>query len=254
MVETLPAARGTPATPRRPRVPDGSRVYSVGDIHGRADLLGRLHEMVLADAREAEEARKVIVYLGDYVDRGRDSRGVIDMLIDEPLPDFESVHLRGNHDAWLLDFLDGSDTGLDWLLNGGDTTLESYGVDLPGPAGLLEALEEGRRALREQLPRRHSEFLTALALFHIEGDYLFVHAGIRPGVRLENQEREDLIWIREEFLESDADHGHVVVHGHTPSHQVEVRRNRIGIDTTAHETDRLTCLVLDGAERHFMQT
>ncbi len=254
MVVISPVARQQPGAPRRPCVPEGSRVYAIGDIHGRADLLGRLHEMVAADARAASEPRKVIVYLGDYVDRGRDSRGVIEELLDGPLPGFESVFLLGNHDEWMRDFLCGADDGLSWILNGGDRTLESYGVRLAESAGIREALEEGQRALREKLPPRHWRFLAALALSHIEGDYLFVHAGIRPGVPLEQQEPGDLIWIREEFLDSELDHGHVVVHGHTPSHQVELRHNRIGIDTAAHASARLTCLVLTGGERRFMQT
>ena len=254
MVGIFPTGEQAVLAPRRHRVPEGSRVYAVGDIHGRSDLLRRLHEMVLDDARETAPSRKVIVYLGDYVDRGWDSRGVIDLLLDEPLPGFEGFYLRGNHDDWLLEFLAGTGSDVDWLSNGGDTTLDSYGVVLPALAVGREDIDDVRRALREKLPRRHFEFLSALVLTHVEGDYLFVHAGIRPGVPLEEQDRDDLIWIREEFLESNVDHGKLVVHGHTPSSQVQVRANRIGIDTTAFASSRLTCLVLEDDERRFLQT
>ena len=254
MADEISLAEAKARAPGPHRVPEGSRVYAVGDIHGRADLLKRMHEMVLDDARDASAPRKVIVYLGDYVDRGRDSRGVVEILLDEPLSGFDGVHLRGNHDDWLMEFLAGTGSDTGWLLNGGYTTLQSYGVTLPESAVTAKDLEDGRRDLRDRLPDRHLEFFRALALTHVEGDYLFVHAGIRPGVPLEDQDPYDLIWIREEFLGSELDHGKIVVHGHTPSHNVELRQNRIGIDTGAFATSRLSCLVLEGDERRFLQT
>jgi serine/threonine protein phosphatase 1 len=237
----------------RPGVPEGVRVYAVGDIHGRLDLLRQLHRSIEEDAQGHLPARNIAVYLGDYIDRGPDSRGVVEFLIAEPLPVFECHHLCGNHDAWLLKFLDGIDSGVDWMFNGGDVTLESYGVEL-GAFGLGGDLENTRRELAARLPDHHAAFFRGLALSHVVGDYLFVHAGIRPGVPIDAQDPDDLMWIREEFLGSVADHGKIVVHGHTPDHQVQVKENRIGIDTAAYATGRLTCLVLEGDGRRFLHT
>jgi len=235
------------------RVPAGTRVYAVGDIHGRADLLNELRAMILDDAGDDAKSRKVVVYLGDYIDRGRDSRGVVQALVEAPLEGFEEVHLMGNHDAWMLDCLEGDELDLSWLLNGGPATLESYGVSPPADL-TLEGLEAARRDLGEKVPAAHREFFKGLKLSHVEGDYLFVHAGIRPGVPLAQQQRDDLLWIREEFLYSNLDHGKIVIHGHSPAHQVQVYSNRIGIDTWAFATSQLTCLVLEGEERRFLQT
>lgn len=240
---------------RTARVPRGARVYAVGDIHGRADLLRALHAVILRDAdRAAGGSRRTIVYLGDYIDRGADSRGVVEMLAAAPLPGFEHVHLLGNHDHWLLEFVAGRGSGIGWLLNGGDRTLESYGVVLPYAPAAEADLDPARAALRRRLPARHMAFFEGLAPSHREGDYLFVHAGIRPGVALERQSPDDLMWIREEFLDSDLDHGSIVVHGHTPATEVQSRPNRIGIDTGAFATGRLTCLVLEDDERRVLQT
>jgi serine/threonine protein phosphatase 1 len=159
----------------------------------------------------------------------------------------------GNHEDFMLRLLEDPSIAPLWIVNGGDATLYSYGVDWRGPygAGDLEAISKG---LRAALPDRHLKFLRSLALSHEEGDYLFVHAGIRPGRDLATQTPEDLMWIRDEFLRSDADHGKVVVHGHSISPEPELLDNRIGIDTGAFATGRLTCLVLDGATRRILQT
>ncbi len=240
------------ATP--PRAPDDCRVYAVGDIHGRADLLTTLHAQILDDAAAATAKRKVLVYVGDYVDRGPWSFEVVEMLIEAPLEGFEIVHLKGNHEDFLLGFLDDASMADLWFINGGDTTLQSYRVPLlTVPFGPAE-LDTVRRAFRAALPPSHMEFFQGLKRFHVEGDYLFVHAGIRPGVPLEEQEEKDLLWIRERFLHSDADFGHMVVHGHTPKVEPEVRPNRIGIDTGAVFTDRLTCLVVEGESTRFLHT
>lgn len=235
-------------------VPPGSRVYAVGDIHGRADLVAQLHDMIRDDACIDPVERNVVVYLGDYVDRGHDSRKVIDLILDHPLKNFETVHLVGNHEDIMLVFLEDASVGSSWFLNGGDATLFSYGVGQPQISDRGERLELLQQRLAERLPDRHLAFLRSLKLYHIEGDYLFVHAGIRPGRDIEKQDREDLLWIREEFLRSDSDHGKCVVHGHTISTQVEMRDNRIGIDTGAYFTGKLTCLVLEGDEQRFLQT
>ena len=237
-----------------PRVPDGSRVYAIGDSHGRLDLLEMLQDMILAYSEMSAPAREVVVYLGDYVDRGPDSKGLIERLIEKPLPGFESVHLMGNHEDFMLGFLARPEMGPNWFYNGGDTTLESYGVRRPGEWASTEAYADAQAQLTAALPRAHLQFLQALRLSHTEGDYLFVHAGIRPEIPIAEQSPEDLMWIRDEFLNSDTDFGKVVVHGHTPEREVQFRHNRIGIDSGAVFTGRLTCLVLEGEERRLLQT
>ncbi len=236
------------------RVPDNARVYAVGDIHGRADLLGRLHDLIRADASPFHHRRLVMVYLGDYIDRGPSSREVLDILLAPSLPGFETIHLKGNHEDLALGFLDDAQTGLDWTLVGGDATLMSYGAAdgrrLRGSVDFATIQEK----FHGRLPPAHLEFLRNLGSFHVEGDYLFVHAGVRPGRPMEDQDKMDLIWIRGDFLQSTVDHGRMVVHGHSITHEPEIRPNRIGIDTGAYATGRLTCLVLDGDKRSFLGT
>jgi Calcineurin-like phosphoesterase len=239
------------------RVPEGSLVYAVGDIHGRLDLLERLHELIAADALKRQADRTVVVYVGDYVDRGPDSCNVVELLIRQPLrallPALESVHLIGNHEAFLLKFLDDPQSASTWFMNGGDATLRSYGVD---PWQVVQSdhfAEDLCLAFLEQLPKSHLDFYRNLRIAHEEGDYLFVHAGVRPGVALHEQKPEDLIWIRDDFLDSSEDFGRVVVHGHTPQRNPQTRTNRIGIDTGAVYGGKLTALVLEEYERRFLQ-
>ena len=236
------------------RAPENSRVYAIGDIHGRVDLLRRLHRQILDDAKDAPDKRKVIVYVGDYVDRGPDSFGVIDMLTHEPLEGFERHLLRGNHEDMMTGFLETGTGGEMWLMNGGRDTMDSYGIDLWDMLLDLCDLEKARQGLLHAVPESHLKFIKDLELHHREGDYLFVHAGILPGVRLEEQTERDLLWIRGEFLDSDADHGFVVVHGHSSRSEPEARANRIGIDTGAWHSNRLTALVLEDDSRRFLQT
>jgi serine/threonine protein phosphatase 1 len=236
-----------------PSIAADLRLYAIGDIHGRADLLRRLHGMIRADAAAAAEPRRRVVYLGDYVDRGPDSRGTLDILAGEPLPGFERVHLKGNHEWAMLRFLDDIEIAPAWFEFGGMATLASYGIAPPNPFA-RERLLAAQRALRAALPPSHLAFLQGLDLTHSEGDYLFVHAGVRPGIALDRQEEEDLLWIREPFLYSRASFGKIVVHGHSISEEPELCDNRIGIDTGAFATDRLTCLVLAGTTRALLQT
>ena len=241
--------RRTPAP--APMVPAGSRIYAIGDIHGRADLLAELHRLIRADAERAP-ARRVAVYLGDYVDRGLQSREVIDLLLSAPLEGFDRVHLKGNHEAALLDFLDDGRIGPAWMRVGGDATLASYGV--ARAVGGDAAFEITRSHFGEMLPESHVRFLRRLAMWHDEGDYRFVHAGVRPGVPLDRQSETDLLWIRDEFLLFRGSLERVIVHGHTITEDPDVQPNRIGIDTGAFATGRLTCLVLEGTERRFLST
>lgn len=246
-----------PQTPMEPAcVPPGTRVYAIGDIHGRADLLERMDALISADAAGAP-ARRVIVYLGDYIDRGLESAQVIDRLIESGNDGFERVFLCGNHEDALLRFLDDVSVGPMWLGNGGDAALYSYGVRIKADLPYAERLAAVQADLRARLPQAHLDFLRALKRQHVEGDYLFVHAGIRPGVALDAQSDEDRIWIREPFLSARGDFGKIVVHGHTINSTLEspeIRTNRIGIDTGAYASGTLTCLVLDGETRRFLQT
>jgi serine/threonine protein phosphatase 1 len=235
--------------------PPGTRVNANGDIHGRRDLLLRLHELIAADVARSSAQRRVLVYVGDYIDRGPDSAGVLDLLLDRPLAGFEIVHLLGNHEDILLQFPDDASVGPSWLTYGGMQTLASYFIEAsPGSRHDERDLRRLQDEVRRRVPRRHVEFMRSLPLMHVEGDYLFVHAGIRPGVPLARQERDDLLWIRDEFLQSPVDHGKIVVHGHTISDVPDQQPNRIGIDTGAFHTGRLTCIVLDGSSRAFLQT
>lgn len=232
------------------RLPPGLRVYAIGDIHGRADLLDRLHAAIEDDLATAPE-KTVIVYLGDYVDRGPDSHGVIERLIRPRFAGVETVALVGNHEDMLLQFLDAPYGASLWLSNGGDATLGSYKVKVPAS---FDELLLTQRALLGAMPRHHKQFLSTLPVQVQYGDYLFVHAGIKPGLPLDRQSREQMIWIRDVFLDSETDHGLIVVHGHTIVHEVEWRPNRIGVDTGAYTTGRLTALVLEGARRRLLQT
>jgi serine/threonine protein phosphatase 1 len=237
------------------RLPPGLRVYAIGDIHGRADLLDVLHAKIEDDLRSAPE-KTAIVYLGDYIDRGSDSHGVVERLTrprftGARFPGIETVTLLGNHEDMLLQFLDAPYGASLWLSNGGDATLSSYKVKVPAS---FDELLLTQRALLGAMPRHHKQFLLGLPAQVQYGDYLFVHAGIKPGLPLDRQSREQMIWIRDVFLDSEADHGLVVVHGHTIVHEVEWRPNRIGVDTGAYTTGRLTALVLEGAERRLIQT
>ena len=222
---------------RTAATPQGTRLYAIGDIHGRADLLRRMHRLIQDDAAAQPRERHVIVYLGDYIDRGPDSAEVIDLLIESPVPGCQAVHLLGNHEDSMLRFLDDTEVGSGWLYYGGLATLVAYDIDV-GEYPWRNEIEMMRlqSELRRRLPARHRRFLQSLPLNHAEGDYLFVHAGIRPGLPLDRQAREDLLWIRDEFLASPADHGRVIVHGHTISPEPEIQPNRIGIDTGAYAT------------------
>jgi serine/threonine protein phosphatase 1 len=246
--------KAEPPPARRPAwVPEDLRLYAIGDVHGRADLLARLHEMIRADAAAAPQTQRRIVYLGDYIDRGPETREVIELLLEPPLDGFERVFLKGNHEDAMLRFLDEPAIAPLWFGCGGVATLLSYGVAVPASeAG--EELQETQAALEEALPAAHLAFLERLALTHAAGDYFFVHAGVRPGVALAEQQEQDLMWIREPFLRANDDFGKIVVHGHSIAFTPELRPNRIGIDTGAFATGRLTALVLAGDSQALLQT
>ncbi len=246
------ASAEDPGAGHEPRYTPGARMYCIGDIHGRADLLGELHDKILADARDYEGERHIL-YLGDYIDRGAESKQVIDLLLDEPLPGFESVFLKGNHEQAMLDFMEHPESVAGWLGFGGRETLASYGVGV-SYFPLMKELPELARSLAAHLPDAHLAFLRDGLDCWRGGDYYFVHAGIRPGVALDEQHVEDQLWIRDDFLHSDADHGAVIVHGHTIVPEPELLPNRIGIDTGAFHSGVLTALVLEDTDQRLLQT
>jgi serine/threonine protein phosphatase 1 len=247
---------GRGASARPGIIPPGQAAYAVGDVHGRLDLLRELLQRIAGDAaRHPADTARSLVFLGDYIDRGTESRGVVDCLLEDPLPGFETIRLMGNHEDAILAFLDGDSDGLDWLSFGGLETLLSYGVPLRRLPHTEDAVADLRLSLSSALPREHLDFFRRGALRHAIGDYLFVHAGVRPGVPLEQQTPTDLMWIRDDFLGSRVPLlGHVVVHGHTICDLPQDRDHRINVDTGAFVSGRLTCLVLRGNERRFIST
>ena len=247
-------ARGSSASRRpAPRGKAGARAYAVGDIHGCLDLLDAVLARIEADAAARPAKKTFIVFLGDLVDRGPASAGVVERLLHYR-PGFATpVFLAGNHEEILLRVLGGeADILKDWLKFGGAECVRSYGVD-PDALRRLEpaaAVEQ----LKAKLPQSHLDFLASFADTFRFGDYLFVHAGIRPGIDLAEQDQFDLRWIREPFLSDEEQHGLIVVHGHTISPEVEERANRIGLDTGAYQFGVLTALGIDEAERWYLST
>ena len=238
--------------------PDGVRLYAIGDIHGRLDLLEALLSLIERDQEGRADLPVTLIFLGDYVDRGPDSSGVVERLIRGFSPPYAPVFLKGNHEDLLLSFLNDPITGPHWLYNGGDAALLSYGFEPEtvqlaawgGPEGLAEVAQQFRAAL----PEVHLHFYEALRLSCRIGDYFFTHAGVRPNVPLDQQSEHDLLWIRKEFLNSKEDFGAVVVHGHTPTRAPEDLRNRVGLDTYAVRSGKLTAAGFEGSQRWFLST
>jgi len=242
-----------------PRIPEGVRIYAIGDIHGRADLLDEMAQLIAADYFASPAVDPITVFLGDYVDRGPDSCGVLERLSSGTVPT-RFVALRGNHEHMLLQALLSPDAMEQWYRSGGLETLHSYGVRSRSygvrsrEPRSPEAYDELAHAFAQRIPDHHVTFLHETGLCYEVGDYFFCHAGVRPGVELEQQVAADLLWIRDEFLPSKRNFGRVVVHGHSPVLEPELRGNRINIDTGAYVTGRLTCLVLEAATSRFLMT
>lgn len=231
------------------------RVYAIGDIHGRFDLLERLLKLIDDDAVSSQHT-VLKIFLGDYIDRGLQSRQVLEKLVhlqhhEKPTP----IFLSGNHEMVMHTLLGDTDITLmsDWLRYGGRETLLSYGVTLPVETP-PDALHKLQLALGEKVPAAHIAFLNSLKRSATLGDYFFCHAGVRPGVPLDEQTERDLAWIRNEFMHHTGNHGKIIVHGHTICNTAEFKPNRINIDTGAYATGRLTALALEGTKQWLIQT
>lgn len=225
------------------------RIYAIGDIHGEAGRLRSIHAMIRDDLDERPVERAVIVHLGDYIDRGPDSAGCLEQLSQgSPVSGVPCCNLLGNHEKMLLNALERPTEATLWLRNGGNATLRSWGID---PAS-------DPTSWSEMIPKSHLDFLETLLPMFLAAPYLFVHAGVRPGIRLPMQSLEDILWIREGFLDWD---GKMlpdapalrIVHGHTPSEEPELRPNRLGIDTNAARGGKLTCAALSSGSVYFLQ-
>lgn len=228
---------------KHPRIPKGVRIYAVGDVHGRADALKNVFTRIDADRRARPATRTVEIFLGDYVDRGGASREVLDLLIARSHTD-ELLLLKGNHEELFLEFFDNPALLSSWRQYGGLQTLISYGLK----PSLNPTADEQKQLAREftaKVPARHRKMLSELPTSFKFGDFFFVHAGVRPGVPLEQQKEHDLLWIREEFLLHERDFEKIIVHGHTPVPEPDVHRNRINLDIGAYATGKLACLVIE---------
>lgn len=238
--------------PDAPKTQAGERVYAIGDVHGRHDLL-----RVLMDKLEEHNSALPpvetmhIVFLGDLIDRGPHAADVMRFVYDMEQRFEQIIVLLGNHEEMLLRALSGEATTLRaWLRTGGHATLRSFGIEPEPDEEPAQLIARANAAI----PREWIEWLRQRPLTARSGDYFFCHAGIRPGRALHRQSRDDLLWIRDQFLEDDTGHGAVIVHGHSVANDVEIRANRIGIDTGAYRTGVLTALYLDGAEREIIST
>lgn len=245
--------------------PEGVCLYAIGDVHGRQDLLERLVQLIEEDAAQLPEGVKPqIVFLGDYIDRGLQSRDVINYFTSGAVDKFDPIYLMGNHEEALLRFLQEASFGSQWARYGGAETLYSYGLMPPNQRRSLNSHEEMAAVtdawtkvwhdFHKQLPAEHLAFFQSLKHYYIAGDYLFVHAGLRPGVELESQTKRDMLWIREEFLESNGQFPQIVVHGHTPEEAIHRDNRRIGLDTGAFLTGRLSAARLTGTDVAFLST
>lgn len=244
----LPSTAG-----RGPRGPRGQRAYVIGDVHGRLDLLELLLSRIEEEIRSRPKPKTSIIFLGDLIDRGPESAQVIERLRTYSPPGASTHFIMGNHEEVMLRVLAGEESLVSsWIRFGGAETLRSYGVDPRELSGMSP--DEVVASTGKAVPREHVEFLESFADSILFGAYLFVHAGIRPGIDLAEQSQSDLRWIREPFLNDATDHGFVVVHGHTITNEVEVAPNRIGIDTGAFCTGTLTALGIEGNKRWLLQT
>jgi len=233
------------------RTEAGVRVYAIGDIHGRLDLLEKLVEKIDADKAAHPVATALEIYLGDYIDRGPSSRQTVDFLLKRAAEVENLIFLTGNHEEFLLQALHDPNAFAPWMRHGGREALLSYGVVTPRQGGARE-IDKAMQEMRAAIPQAHIEFFENLLLNYRCGDYFFVHAGVKPGVPLEQQKASDMLWIREEFVDYRGAHPLRVVHGHTVIQNPEIYPGRINIDTGAYVSGKLTCLVLEDRAVSFL--
>jgi serine/threonine protein phosphatase 1 len=226
------------------RLSHGRRVYAIGDIHGCLAELRVLHAAIAADLAARPPASALLVHLGDYIDFGPDGAGVLALLAaGPPVGGLATVNLMGDHERTALDALSGDGAAAtDWLHTGGAATLAGWGIDPDSPRG----------EWRAHVPDAHVVFMQRLELDHREGSYRFVHAGVRPDIRLDRQAEDDLLGIRQSFLASEQDFGAIIVHGHTASPTPTIKPNRISLDTGAGCGGKLTCAVFEDDAVAFM--
>jgi serine/threonine protein phosphatase 1 len=241
----LPSFQRLAVQGRRPSLPEGLRIYAIGDIHGRLDLLDELLSRIEADVAAHPIANSLSVFLGDYIDRGPSSRETVDRLIAQGERG-ECIFLKGNHEQIATKCLSERRLFDQWMRLGGLETLISYGVAQENLAN-GNSIAKLQAAFHDALPQPHFRFFRQLRPSFACGDFFFAHAGVKPRVELSHQKESDLLWIREEFLNSTENFGKIVVHGHTPVPEIDIGPNRINIDTGAFATGRLTCLVIEGA-------
>jgi len=254
MKKLLNILTGSKTLPQvQPHLPPGTRIYTIGDIHGRADLLQQLHTTIENDAA-SYTGKKQLIYLGDYIDRGENSKQVIDLLLEHPLPDFDKIYLRGNHEQTMLDFLAEPEVGKSWFIYGGLATLVSYKVTVKKLPTKKEDFGDIQRQLKERVPHSHIHFMENTGISYEAGSYYFVHAGIKPEQTLEHQQPEDQLWICDNFVSYTKPHEKIIIHGHTITDEPDARPNRIGIDTGAYITGKLTCLILENDTQRILQT
>jgi len=252
---TIPTRRSPETMTSLPAgtLPEGTRLYVFGDVHGRFDLVQRLRDAIRRDRARSTTATVQVIGLGDFIDRGPDSKSVIEALTSDFF-ECDAAYIRGNHEQLLLDFLDDPENGPLWLRNGARETLRSYGVDVADAnSGTRVDYPKLRTAFRARLPQAHAAFLDGLPLSLAVGGYFFVHAGARPGVPLHQQKSSDMLWIRDGFADRDEQFEKIVVHGHTPVERPYLGRYRINLDTGAYLTNRLSCLVLESRERRILE-
>jgi len=233
------------------RAPEGMRLYAIGDVHGCRDLLKRMHAAIEDEIARDRPGDWRIIHLGDYCDRGPDTKGVIDFIVARQAADARIISLRGNHDDGMLNFLT---AGGEWRIfthNGGETTAASYGVRADFATPWM--LEASRDALNAAMPAAHRAFLEALQYQVSFGDFMFCHAGVRPGVPLDRQDRHDLMWIRNEFHDHGGLYARVIVHGHTPVAAVDIRHNRVNLDTRAFASGMLSAIAIEGDRKRILE-
>ena len=237
------------------KAPKNTRLYAIGDVHGCIEHLLKLHEQIRADLKKRPVEHYKIIHLGDYVDKGHASRSVIDFMVQLKQLDPNCIFLMGNHEEKFLNFLELPEKyGLDFIKYGGSSTVKSYGISLRRIRKTIKALKNVSKLLTQHVPKSHVKFLRDLEFSTTFGDYMFCHAGVRAGIQLKQQSEHDLIWIKQEFLDHKELYSKVIIHGHTPFKEPQVKKNRINVDTGAATLGTLTCVVLEGKKHRFITT